>query len=174
MNDTIISKLQSENTSNILSGINEFAESGKVKHIPYVLNILANSIDKEVLTNISLVLGQLKHQESTLYLVEAIKDDKYHDCREEIIVACWENGLNYTEYISAFIDIMISSDFMLALEAHTVITNMTGQISKEIREVEQEKIKIALQNTNKEKEMLLTEVSEFLYALEDGILPMEY
>lgn len=171
---TLTERLQSKNTAHQLRAVEELSQSGEAKHLPLVFGLLQDTADEEVIGAITSLLGQLKQQAAVPYLAEAIADENLHDIREELLAACWENGLDYTAHLALFVDIMISADFMSAFEAHTVITNMSGKIAPEQREEEESKIADALLHTNAEKATLLQEVQDFLYALENGIAPAEY
>ncbi len=170
----IIKQLQSNNTTEVLQGIELFAQQGEAQYLPLVIDLLDSAIDEEIIGAITSMLGQLKQQDAVPYLIEAITDENRHDIREELLAACWENGLNYLAHLSVFIQIMIEADFMSAFEAHTVITNMSGKISTEERLAMEDKIDHSLVGMNAEKLTLLQEVKDFLYALEDGIEPAEY
>ncbi|MFV0366083.1 MAG: HEAT repeat domain-containing protein [Mangrovibacterium sp.] len=174
MNQELINQLQSDNTKEVLQAIELLAIEGKSTYLPLLINLLHSSIDADVVSAITSMLGQLKQQDAVPYLVEAIADENYHDIREELLTVCWENGLSYAVHIDVFIDIMITADFMSAFEAHTLITNMWGKITAEQRAEEEQKIADALLDMNTEKAVLLEEVKDFLYALEEGVQPAEY
>ncbi len=63
---------------------------------------------------------------------------------------------------------------MVAFEAHTVITNMTGKISMAQCENESKRIQASLAEQSEEKRGLLEEILEFLPLLEAGIEPQSY
>ncbi len=167
--NTIAHQLCAEDKNEILKGLEAFAQKGKVQDIPHVINLLHVAIEEDIVLNAMRILGQLKYQEAVPYLMNAIQDERYADSRESLLQSCWENGLSYIDYLETLIDIMISSNFMLAFEVHTIITNMTGKISTDIRVTLQEKINEALLNTNNDKQELLKDVSNYLYALEEGV-----
>ena len=82
--------------------------------------------------------------------------------------------MDYSNYLSLFTDLVIEQDFMVAFEAHTVITNMSGKISNEICEKESRKIKEAIAGAGEQKKQLLLDLLDFLPALEAGIEPQQF
>ncbi|MFV0290812.1 MAG: HEAT repeat domain-containing protein [Mangrovibacterium sp.] len=166
-------RLQSGRADEVLQALEDLAMEGDVECLPVVIDLLHDSVDEQIVGQIGSLLGQLKQQEAVPHLMAAVGDDRLHDIREELLTACWENGLSYVDYIGLLVDIMISSDFMTAFEVHTLITNMWGKISREQRMSEESKIDAALLSINAEKGNLLEEVKDYLYALEEGVEPQE-
>jgi hypothetical protein len=82
-------------------------------------------------------------------------NEKYRDERTELVACCWQNGLNYTEYLPLFIDLVIDEPFLTAFEAFTVIENMYGRIDDEVIGKEIIKITEAFSTASDEKAYLL-------------------
>ncbi|MFV0522761.1 MAG: HEAT repeat domain-containing protein [Mangrovibacterium sp.] len=171
---SITSKIESGNQKEILEAVEVLISEGQADCLPTLINLLHNTIDEQVITAVNSMLRQLKQQDAVPYLIEAIADENFHDIREKLLIACWENGLSYVKYIDVLIDIMIAADFMSAFEVHTLITNMWGKITEDQLAVEEQKITDALLNVNAEKAVLLQEVKEYLHVLEEGVEPAEY
>ena len=83
-----------------------------------------------------------------------------------LIAACWESEINFTRYFPFFILLAIDTDYMVSLEAITVISSMEGPFNKvEVQEAIK-KVKIARDNSTSERIVLLNDLLDTLSQLE--------
>jgi len=174
INQDTITNLQSSNAELVNETINQLSESGNSAYLPFLFELLHATSNDEIKRRIARLLAELKHSDAIPMIVEAIKNKAYTEELQYLVSACWENGMDYSEHLSLFIDLMIQHEFMIAFEAHTVITNMTGKISMAACEQESTKIKNALLQVPVENRQMLEEVLEFLPLLEAGIEPQSF
>jgi len=81
---------------------------------------------------------------------------------KDLVSSCWENGLDYSLYLSLFIDLLIESELIVAFEAYTVILNMSSKIDQTIIDKEIDRLEKALPKTTEEKRALFLDVIDFL------------
>ncbi|RKD88448.1 HEAT repeat domain-containing protein [Mangrovibacterium diazotrophicum] len=174
INQDTITNLQSSNAELVNETINQLSESGNSAYLPFLFELLHSTSNDEIKRRIARLLAELKHSDAIPLIIEAIKNKAYTKELQYLVSACWENGMDYSEHLSLFIDLMIQHEFMIAFEAHTVITNMTGKISAATCEQESTKIKNALTQVSEENRQMLEEVLEFLPLLEAGIEPQSF
>jgi hypothetical protein len=170
LNPNTIRILQSEDTLLVKGAIEELRENGNAGYLPVLIELLHTTSDDGIKKSIINLLSELKHHEAIPLLIGAIQDKQYANELSFIVSACWENGLDYSEYLSVFVDLVLGKDFRVAFEAYTVITNMTGKIPNAVLEAESRKIKETLRNTDNEIE-LLQDLLDFLPELSEGIEP---
>ncbi len=151
----ILNNLKSTDTDFVLETIEKIRESGNRLIMEGIVDLLHNTQIPEIKKSILNLLSELKNKESIPLLLEAIKNEKYLAERKELVACCWQNGLNYNEYLPVFIDLVINHSFLIAFEAFTVIENMYGVISDEVIDQEIAKINNALQQADEEKAYLL-------------------
>ncbi len=171
---SILNDLQSGNSQTALKAIKKISESGNSAYLPKMIELFCQTDDSEIKKQISKLLSELKHRDAVPFLIEAIENHRKDPELQPIVSACWENGLDYSNHLSLFVDLIIEGDFMLAFEAHTVITNMYGRISQEIVEKESNKIKRAILECGEEKKQLLHDILEFLPVFAQGIDPQQF
>ncbi|MGV8095308.1 MAG: HEAT repeat domain-containing protein [Mangrovibacterium sp.] len=171
INQRTIEILHSPNPTAVTGAIEEIRERGNTAYLPVLFELLHSTNDDRVKRSITGLLAELKHREAIPMLMEAIQNKQYANELRSIVSACWENGLDYSEYLPVFVDLVIEKEFVVAFEAYTVITNMTGKISNAIQEKESRKIKEALRNSDSNKNDLLQDLLDFLPELEEGIEP---
>ncbi len=174
VNKTTINNLQSSDSELVNNTLNELAESGNAAYVPFLIELLHGSDNDEIKKRVVRLLAELKHSDAIPMIIDAIKSSQYAEELQFLVSACWENGLDYSDHLSLFIELMLEQDFMVAFEAHTVITNMTGKISSAQCETEINRIEAALPHLSEEKRGLLIEIIDFLPLLEAGIEPQSY
>ena len=172
VNKETIKKLQSPNSELVANTLNQLEESGNSAYIPILIELLHSTKNSEIKKRISRLLAELKHSDAIPLIIEAIQNKQYVAELQHLVSACWENGMDYSDHLSLFTDLVIENDFLVAFEAHTVITNMTGKISEAVCQKESKKIEVALPLAEENKKQLLLEILDFLPAFEQGIEPM--
>ena len=152
MNDTMLISTDSEF---VLETIEKIRESGNKFIMEGLFDLLHDTTSPEINKSILTLLSELKNKESIPLLIEAISNEKYVNERKELVACCWQNGLNYNEYLPVFIDLVIRESFLVAFEAFTVIENMFGNIPDEVIDHEITKVENALPGASEEKVYLL-------------------
>lgn len=158
----ILSGLESSDSIKVIETIEELRVSGKVTDIPVLIELLHLSQNPEIKSKISNLFANLKESDSIPLIIEAIQNQKYAPELKELVACCWENGLDYSNYLSLFVDLLIDNDFMIAFEAYTVIMNMTARIDQRKLDIEIDRLEKSMQSTTGEKKVLMLDVIEFL------------
>lgn len=151
----ILTNLKSKDTELLLEMIAQIRKSGNSLVLKELIELLHETEQVEIKRSIFNLLSELKDKPSVHALITAIKSEKYVNERAEMIACCWQNGLNYNEYLPFFIDLVINEEFLIAFEAFTVIENMTGRIEDAIIDAEVIKVNDALKNSSEQKAYLL-------------------
>lgn len=68
-------------------------------------------------------LNKLKEEKSQDFLIQSASKMKAAEVKAKILSACWETGLDFSNQLPFFIDIILDHDYLCALEAYTVIEN---------------------------------------------------
>lgn len=122
-NKEIIKKLRSENSSIIIDTLKYIIKEGNKDILNEVIDLL-NKTDETVVRDETInIIENLKDQDSVPIIIDAIENSDYKDILTILVSSCWKNGLNFSQYITSFIEIFIQSEFLLAFEAFTVIDN---------------------------------------------------
>lgn len=161
-NKQLLSNLQSADSLTVIKTIEQLRESGNASYIPVLIEILHYSDNPEINSKIITLLSDLKHSDAISLITEAIQNEKYTEELKDLVAVCWENGLNFSEYLSLFVDLVIEQNFEVAFEAYTVIQNMPGKISQQLLDEQIDKIEEALPNASEQKKQLLIDIIDFL------------
>jgi len=160
--DSQLKGFLSADTEQVIESIEELRVSGKTSDIPVLLELLHLSQNKEIKSKILSLLANLKDKESIPLMMAAIQNQRYAPELKQLVSCCWENGLDYTPYLPLFVNLLIESDFLVAFEAYTVITNMETTIDQNLTDVEIDKLDRALHTASDEKKPLMLDVVDFL------------
>jgi len=157
--------LESSDSLKVIETLEELRVSGKVSDIPILIEILHLSQNTEIKSKIIDLFANLKESDAIPLIVEAIRNQKYASDLKDLVACCWENGLDYSNYISLFVDLLIESEFNVAFEAYTVIMNTENKISQQVIDFQVERLQKALTVASEIKRPLLLDVIDFLPAL---------
>ncbi len=167
--EEILADLRSTDPEFVLETIEKVRESGNHLILEGLFDLLHHTELPEIKKSVLNLLSELKSKESVSLLISAIKNEKYANERAELVACCWQNGLQYNEYLPFFIDLVLREDFLIAFEAFTVIENMYGRIEEEVIEEEIIKIKEALKTASDAKAYLLNGLLELIKDIPESL-----
>ncbi|HKJ42223.1 MAG TPA: HEAT repeat domain-containing protein [Sunxiuqinia sp.] len=169
INKGTVNRLNSADSEVAIKTINELGDKGNAAYVPVLVELLHSTDNAEIKKRIARLLSTLKHSDAIPLIIDAIENKKYANELKYLVSACWENGMDYSKHLSLFIDLVIEQEFLVAFEAYTVITNMTGRISQQIADQESRKLKEAMIQTDNQKKELFHDLLDFLPHFERGI-----
>jgi hypothetical protein len=153
-----ISNLLSDNQELISETFEQIREEGNTAVLPYLFDLLTSPKSEGIKKEIYKLLCELKQTGSVPILIEAITNEKYTGIQEQLIRICWENGLDYSPYLSTFVDIVINGNFINAFEAFTVIENMEGTFDNEMLKGLIAKLVASIDTSPIEKRIFITDI----------------
>ena len=153
-----IEAIRSNNRTAILATLSDLRSGGHVSILHELLNLLLISEDEEIRSGITSLLNDLKEQEAAEILAKSIADPGFLDIQTILVAACWQNGLVYGEYISTFVDVVISGNYITAIEAFTVIEEAIGEVEEKQRKKLVTKLKASISELDNEKQALIAEL----------------
>lgn len=103
-------------------------------------------------------LLNLKKEKAGDILLLAIASPKADKNRHLLVAACWESEINFNKYLPFFILLALDTDYLVSLEAMTVITNMEGPFENEKVKAGIKKLKETKKNITSEKAVLLNDL----------------
>lgn len=143
----------------------EIAKSSDDKNeiIAKIISLLTEpqykSVKEETLLN-------LKKEKKGDLLLLAIANESSLKNRHQLVAACWESEIDFSKYISFFILLTLDKDYLVSIEAMTVISTMTGPFDEEKVKEGIKKVKETQKVITSEKAVLL---NDLIYTLESFI-----
>lgn len=158
----LITLLQSGNEKNILHTIQMLRVSGNPDYLPFLFPLLLSTSEESVRKAILELLNDLKQQKAAPLLIKTIEDPEYATVKKELIISCWQSGLDFSDRLSFFADLVVDNDFDIAFEAFTVIDSMENIPAYPDRERLIGRIEQALAAASGAKASLLRELHTLL------------
>ncbi|WP_321374349.1 HEAT repeat domain-containing protein [uncultured Draconibacterium sp.] len=158
INEALKKQLFSADTEKVLAAINVLKDKGNKDYLPILFELTLAENGAEIDKEIQKLLGTIKDKETIPVFIATLQDDKYKTIRKKVLTVCWQNGLDYSDHIEVFVDLVISEDWETAFEAFTVIENMEHFPSAEVMKPLKLKIAGALKVAAEQKAYLLEEL----------------
>lgn len=158
IDDQIKKNLFSVNTEIVISAIETIRKKGNKLYLPILFDLLNSSPEAEIELEIKNLLGTVKDKESVNSFIRAIEDERYKSIRKSILIACWQNGLDFSTFLPVFVDLVISEEWEVAFEAFTIIDNLEYLPGKGIIEISEDKIHKAIPSASEQTKYFLHEI----------------
>jgi hypothetical protein len=142
--------------------LEELSHIGHSQYIPSMIDLLNTSENEQIKMKIIKILLEIKHNDAVPFLIDAIENDNYSSIQETLVRSCWENGLNYSNHLSVFVNLLINGSYMTAFEAYTVIENTEYLISATSSEELLNQLNNALKESKPDRKVLLEYIIGFL------------
>lgn len=128
-----------------------------------LITLLTNTENRDIKEQALLTLKKEKGEE---LLLLAIASPEAKENRHKLVAACWESEINFSQYLPFFVLLALDNDYLVSLEAITVISTMDGPFDKKQIEDGIKKVKEAKKNIASERVVLLNDLA---ITLEDFI-----
>ena len=139
----ILKQLSSNDMDIVRGAIEQIKQEGDISIVPELLDILLQSQDTNIITNLTALLSDVKESDFKTVLMDKLINAPAGSGKANLLRICWESAIDFSEYLDVFVDMLLHEDFIAALEASTVIENLHGNIPEE-------KIHIAIQRLKSE------------------------
>jgi hypothetical protein len=158
LDQEIQKKLFSANQEQTLSALNTLKTEGNKLYLPMLFDLLLSNPEEEVKKEIIKILGTIKMKDTVPVFTDALEQDKYKPIRNIILSACWQNGLDFKNYMPLLIKLIVEEDWQTGFEAFTIIENMKNLPEKKIIDESIKIIEGALKKTDEKKSYFLQEI----------------
>ena len=128
-----------------------------------LIKLITDTANRDIKEQALLTLKKEKGEE---LLLVAIASPQAKENRYKLVAACWESEINFSKYLPFFILLALDEDYLVSLEAITVISTMEGPFDKKQVQDGIKKVKAAKQNISSERVVLLNDLA---ITLEDFI-----
>lgn len=158
INQNIKTNLFSADTKTVIAAINQIKQKGNKLYIPILFELLNSNPETEIETEIKSLLATVKDKDAVAVFMSAFDDEKYRPIWKTVLTACWQNGLDYSNYIVTFIELIINEEWEIAFEAFTIIDNLEFLPEQKIIDESRKIISSSIESANEQKTYFLQEV----------------
>jgi len=158
IDEKIQQSLLSGKNAQVLTAIETLKTKGNSLYIPILFDVLLTSDDAEVLAEVTDLLSTVKDKTAVNSFIRGIENKKYAAIHKTILSCCWQNGLDFSNFLPVFIEVILSSDWETAFEAFTVIDNFEFMPTLEITIASQTKIREAMPKASEQIQYFLNEI----------------
>jgi len=157
MNKEIKKLLESDKNEQIEQGLKLINQKGTIKEIPLLINLLINTSDKNLELKLIELFSNIKISDTNKLIIEAFEKEKK---TQALLQICWQSRLNFSPYLSFFVDIFTIANFEEALEAFTLIEVLLTdyKYTDELKKESVLKLKESLSKKDEQNQMLTIEL----------------
>jgi hypothetical protein len=119
----LIRQLESKDSAIVLKTLNKLEKACNINDLPSIIRIMAGIIEQNLLNEFAFFLSKVRSKQAPAIMIQFLADPAFANIRAELTRACWESQLDYSADLILFARLFISGDYLLALEAFTVIEN---------------------------------------------------
>src|ERR1035437_5138302 len=123
--------------------------------ISAIISLLTDPENKELKED---ALLTLKKENAGDLLLTAISNSKVKHKKHVLVAACWESEINFSAQLPFFINLALDIDYLVSLEAITVIENMEGPFNEMDVNEGIKKVKDHQKSITNEKAVLLNDL----------------
>lgn len=120
---------ESDDTEKIHDSIAYIHEYGSIKMLPLLFDLLSQTTNDTIKKEIVECLSDTKDKNSVPLFIQALRDENYSLIQKDLLTAMWQANLDFSNYISDFIDIVANAEFDTAIEAFTLTEICVQNIS---------------------------------------------
>lgn len=168
----LVQQLRKIDNEEFKAHIEEVRNSSDIQIIPFLVELLAEeNFDEEKKEVILTLIMDIKHNDAPKMLVAGIDKLKGTDMLQPYLAALWQNSLSFTPYIDRFVDIVLTSDYLTAYDAFTIIENSCSDATDEALDAAILKLKKGYPDEDDSKKPMILELIKVIEDIKQ--LPQE-
>jgi len=159
LNSEIVRRLKSEKQNLVITAIYHLRNRVESAiYIPEIINLAYKTNNDDIRRELYQFLSDMKDASGVPFIIEALKNRQYQPIWNEITAACWQSGLNFSGYLDTFIKIFLEEDYLIALEAFSVIEQSIIYLEESRIEKYKNDLISRLEEVKEEKKPLVKEL----------------
>lgn len=123
----LVQQLRKIDSEEFKEHLDQVRESSDIQIIPYLVELLAeeNFEESKKVAILELVMD-IKHPEAAKLLVDGVRYLRGSAELQPYLAALWQNSLSFADDLELFVDIVLTTDYLTAYDAFTIIENSAG------------------------------------------------
>jgi hypothetical protein len=141
----LIKQLQSKDPAQTIKALHKLEKVANINDLPSIVSVMAGLTDPGQLNQFAAFLSNIRSKKAPEFMVGFLSDPSLAGIRTILTRACWESQLDYSSYLMIFARLFITGDYLLALEAFSVIENTC--LERPVNKVVLTEISILIKNS---------------------------
>jgi hypothetical protein len=113
--------LESPDPEEAIQALYEIRNSGSIKMLPVLFQMIRKETPLIIRTEILNLLGEIKSQDAVPAIAASLQNPDFGENLPDFVAACWQSGLDFSNYLQVFAKLFVQSDYLTSLEAFTVL-----------------------------------------------------
>ncbi|MDD2983979.1 MAG: hypothetical protein PHQ74_11400 [Crocinitomicaceae bacterium] len=122
----LLADVQTGVPAKVKTALDALQVSGKDAIIEPLIRSIALQTDEECIGEIIEFLSSLKSTSASKEVMACLKNPELAEFKIQILSTIWNSPLDYSEYLTEFISLAITGDFLITLECLTILENLNG------------------------------------------------
>jgi len=130
----LLKQLESKDQVLVIKALDKLEKVANINDLPSIIGVMAGLTESILVNHFTNFLSNIRSTGAPVVMAQFLADPSYAKIRTELARACWESQLDYSPYLLLFARLFIAGDFMLALEAFSVIESACQErsVSKKV------------------------------------------
>ena len=129
--NTLIKKLESNDSEALLKTLKEIEKKGSAALIVPLIKLGMRTDDKSVLDAIQNILFGIKISAAHPIMLNALEEMGANPFRQILLASIWNANINGLDHLDTFVRIAIEGNYFEAVECLTVIEESEGELNEE-------------------------------------------
>lgn len=126
----ILKQLSSNDMDVVRGAIEQIKQEGDISIAPELLDILLQSQDPNMITNLTALLSDVKESDFKTVLMDKLINAPDRSGKANLLRICWESAIDFQNTWTVFVDMLLHEDFITALEAPLSLKTYTATSRK--------------------------------------------
>ena len=122
--------LSSSNDSVITKALTKTRAKGNEQLINPLIELYTKTQNQKIKEEIKSIFSELKNKDILDFLLPQLSEGS-NEVKELILFSIWSSGIDMTDHIPELIEVSCSGDYMVILEALTVLENLEGPFNED-------------------------------------------
>ena len=122
--------LSSSNDSVITKALTKTRAKGNEQLIDPLIELYTKTENQKIKEEIKSIFSELKNKDILDFLLPQLSEGS-NEVKELILFSIWSSGIDMTDHIPELIEASCSGDYMVILEALTVLENLEGPFNED-------------------------------------------
>lgn len=156
--NAIVEALETSTDEKVIAMLIDLKKYGEIFFVKTLLNMLIGNRSEMVKKAVIEYISDIKIQDAAQLISTHVAENFENADVTSIVMASWQSQLDFSKYLRPYVEVLINGEYMIAIEAFTVIENALYSLTADEVSDYEAKIKKSIPKADKDKQLLLLEM----------------